>query len=115
MIWLEHQLLRCTLSVPSACCGLGPKRRGLPASLSQTSPLLQDDSAEQAEEEITNGDSLGAPSAAALREACRCIAGSSAADALGVAFQCGMPGFAMPLAAAIWEQVKRPPPGSILF
>ena len=42
---------------------------------------------------------------AALREACRCIAGSSAADALGVAFHCGMPGFAMPLAAAVWEQV----------
>lgn len=67
--------------------------------------LLQDNSAEQEEEEITNGDELAAPSVAVLREACRCTAGSSAADALGVAFHCGMPGFAMPLAAAVWEQV----------
>ncbi|CAL5218684.1 g392 [Coccomyxa viridis] len=66
-----------------------------------------DNGAEQEEEEITNGDELSAPSVAALREACRCIAGSSAADALGVAFHCGMPGFAMPLAAAVWEQSGR--------
>ena len=54
---------------------------------------------------MSNGDGLAAPSVAALRGACGCVAGSSAADALGVAFQCGMPGFAMPLAAAVWEQV----------
>ena len=46
------------------------------------------------------------PSAAALQEACRLIAASSAAGALSVAFQCGMPGFVVPLASAVWEQVR---------
>ena len=56
---------------------------------------------------------IDGPSTTALQEACRCIATSSAADALGSAFQCGMPGFAVPLAAAVYEQVKALPlPGS---
>ena len=69
-----------------------------------SSHLLQDDTAEQGGQEVSNDDGLAAPPVAALRGACRCVAGSCA-DALGVAFQCGMPGFAVPLAAAVWEQV----------
>jgi len=81
--------------------------------LMRQSARLQDAIAEQNDLEADNEETPDAPSSAALQEACRCIAASSAADALGCAFQCGMPGFAVPLAAAVYEQVKALPlPGS---
>ena len=69
--------------------------------------LLQDGGAEEQDQEEAIGEinDRDIP-AAALEEACRRIAASSAAESLGVAFHCGMPGFAGPLSAAVWEEVS---------
>ena len=68
--------------------------------------LLQDRAAEEQDQEEASSemDDRDIP-AAALEEACRRIAASSAAESLGVAFHCGVPGFAGPLSAAVWEEV----------
>lgn len=69
--------------------------------------LLQDGGAEEQDQEEAIGEinDRDIP-AAALEEACRRIAASSAAESLCVAFHCGMPGFAGPLSAAVWEEVS---------